>query len=90
MLFASSDGSVFLFLIVLAWAAVMVVKLLAWAAKSREMAELKERSPEAWARIKQMEHEKEMMERQAEEQKKERRHRTGMTVASIIKSIFLK
>jgi hypothetical protein len=90
MLFASSNGNGFVILIVLAWAAVMVVKLLAWAAKRSEMAELKERSPEAWARIKQMDHEKEMMARQAEEQKKERCHRTGMTLASIFWRIFLK
>jgi uncharacterized membrane protein YcjF (UPF0283 family) len=90
MLFASSDGSVFLFLIVVAAVVAVVVKCLIALAKAQEMAELKKRSPEAWARIKQMEHEKEMMARQAELQQKERRHRTGMTVFSILGRIFLK
>ena len=89
MLFASGDSPV-VWLAIALMVAIAVIKGLIALAKAQEMAELKKRSPEAWARIKQMEHEKEMMARQAEEQKKQRRHRTGMTVASILGDIFLR
>jgi len=80
----------FEFVVVAICVVAVLIKVVVAVAKASEMAELKKRSPEAWARIKQMEHEKEMMARQAEEQKKQRRHRTGMTVASILGDIFLR
>jgi len=78
MLFAANDknpeGAVILLLII---GGFLFVKAYLWWSERQEMAELRKRSPDAWARMMEMKHEKERMKHE----RKKMATGIGMTAA---------